>query len=220
MEKNREIFQRLPFWEKLTEEQKAYAIQHGSVRHYGKDSLIYDGGSVCLGMACVLKGSIRVSLLSEEGREITLFRLEQGEPCVLSASCVISQITFETCMTAEQDCDLLVIGAGAFRKLTEKSIYVKCFQYELMTERFSSVMWTMQQILFAKMDQRLAGYLVQEYDRTKSADIHMTQEQIAQQINSAREVVTRMLRRFAAEHLVKVKRGVITLLDVEGLRKI
>ncbi len=207
MEKNREIFQRLPFWEKLTEEQKAYAIQHGSVRHYGKDSLIYDGGSVCLGMACVLKGSIRVSLLSEEGREITLFRLEQGEPCVLSASCVISQITFETCMTAEQDCDLLVIGAGAFRKLTEKSIYVKCFQYELMTERFSSVMWTMQQILFAKMDQRLAGYLVQEYDRTKSADIHMTQEQIAQQINSAREVVTRMLRRFAAEHLVKVKRG-------------
>ena len=88
MEKNREIFQRLPFWEKLTEEQKAYAIQHGSVRHYGKDSLIYDGGSVCLGMACVLKGSIRVSLLSEEGREITLFRLEQGEPCVLSASCV------------------------------------------------------------------------------------------------------------------------------------
>ena len=92
--------------------------------------------------------------------------------------------------------------------------------YELMTERFSSVMWTMQQILFAGLDRRLAGFLVQEYDRTKDPRIRITQEQIARQINSAREAVARMLRRFMTEHLVEVSRGVITLLDIDGLRQI
>lgn len=171
-------------------------------------------------MTYVLKGRVRTYLLSEEGREITLFRLEQGDPCVLSAACVVSQITFDTQMEAEQDCDLLVIPSAVFQRLTEENIYVKCFVYELMTERFSSVMWTMQQILFAKIDQRLAGFLLQEYDRTNDPRIRMTQEQIAQQINSAREVVARMLRRFQSEGLVEPGRGVILLRDVEGLRKI
>lgn len=220
MTENLEMFRQLPFWEKLLEEQKESVMRSGRVRHYEKGSILFGSGSVCLGMVSVLRGSIRVSLLSEEGREITLFRLEQGDPCVLSAACVISQITFDTCMTAEQDCDLLVIGAGVFGRLAEENIYVKCFMYELMTKRFSSVMWTMQQILFAGMDQRLAGFLVKEYDRTKSSRIPMTQEQIAQQINSAREVVARMLRRFASEHLVEIRRGEILLLDVDGLREI
>lgn len=210
----------LPFWEHLEYAQKRYAEDHAVFRHYGKGSMIYSSGRLCLGMACVQKGSVRVYLLSEEGREITLFRLEKGDPCVLSAACVISQITFDTYMEAEQDCDLLVIPAAAFRQLTEENIHVKCFVYELMTERFSSVMWTMQQILFAGLDRRLAGFLVQEYDRTKDPGIRITQEQIARQINSAREAVARMLRRFMTEHLVEVSRGVITLLDIDGLRQI
>lgn len=210
----------LPFWEHLEHAQKKYAEDQAVFRHYGKGSMIYSSGSLCLGMACVQKGSVRVYLLSEEGREITLFRLEKGDPCVLSAACVISQITFDTYMEAEQDCDLLVIPAAAFRQLTEENIHVKCFVYELMTERFSSVMWTMQQILFAGLDRRLAGFLVQEYDRTKDPRIRITQEQIARQINSAREAVARMLRRFMTEHLVEVSRGVITLLDIDGLRQI
>lgn len=215
-----ELLSGLPFWEHLEESQKEYIIHHTMVHHYEKGSMIYSSGSMCLGMTCVLKGSIRVYLLSEEGREITLFRLEQGDPCVLSAACVVSQITFDTHMTAEQDCDLLVIRAAAFRQLTEENIYAKCFVYELMTARFSDVMWTMQQILFAGLDRRLADFLIREYDRTGSRKIRMTQEQIARQINSAREVVARMLRRFIAENLVEVSRGVITLRDVEGLRQI
>ncbi len=215
-----DVLLNLPFWERLNEKEKEYTARNASVRHYEKDSLLYGSGGVCLGMACVLKGKIRVSLLSEEGREITLFRVEEGDSCVLSASCVISQITFDTQMTVEEDCDLLIINSGAFGRLTEQNIYVKCFMYEQMTERFSSVMWTMQQILFARMDQRLAGFLLQEYDRTKNVKIRMTQEQIALQINSAREVVARMLKRFIADGLVEVGRGVIILRDIESLRKI
>lgn len=215
-----DVFLNLPFWEQLSEMEKEYTTRNASVRHYEKDSLLYGSGGVCLGMACVLKGKIRVSLLSEEGREITLFRLEKGDSCVLSASCVISQITFDTQMTVEEDCDLLVVNSGAFGRLSEQNIYVKCFMYEQMAERFSSVMWTMQQILFARMDQRLAGFLLQEYDRTGNMKIRMTQEQIALQINSAREVVARMLKRFIADGLVEVGRGVIILRDTEKLREI
>ncbi len=215
-----DMFSTLSFWEHLEDVQKEYTADHAVIRYYEKGSMIYSGGSICLGMACVLEGSIRVYLLSEEGREITLFRLEQGDPCVLSAACVISQITFDTHMEAEQDCALLVIPAAVFRQLTEENIYVKCFMYELMTERFSSVMWIMQQILFAGLDRRLAGFLVREYDRIGNPRLRITQEQIAQQINSAREVVARMLRRFMSEGLVEMSRGVIILRDVERLRQI
>lgn len=215
-----EMLSRFPFWDKMEEKQKEYAVNHAIVRHYEKGSAIFGSGNVCLGMVCVLKGSIRVSLLSEEGREIMLFRLEEGDPCVLSAACVISQITFETHMTADRDCDLLIISSVAFRRLTEENIYVRCFMYELMMERFSSVMWTMQQILFAKFDRRLAGFLLQEYEKTGSLQIRMTQEQVAQQINSAREVVARMLRRFVSDGLVEIRRGTILLRDIEGLRMI
>lgn len=216
----KERLSQLSFWEKMEEKQKEYAVSHATVRHYKKGAAIFGSGSVCLGMVFVLKGSIRISLLSEGGREIMLFRLEEGDPCVLSAACVISQITFETHMTADRDCDLLIISSVAFRHLTEENIYVKCFMYELMMERFSSVMWTMQQILFAKFDQRLAGFLLQEYEKTGSLQIRMTQEQVAQQINSAREVVARMLRRFVSDGLVEIRRGTILLRDIEGLRMI
>lgn len=215
-----DILTGLPFWKHLEPAQKTYVQRHAVMRHYEKGSVIYASGSVCLGMTCVLKGRVRAYLLSEEGREITLFRLEAGDPCVLSAACVVSQITFDTQMEAEQDCELLVIPAAAFQQLTKENIHVKCFVYELMTERFSSVMWTMQQILFAKIDQRLAGFLLEEYDKSGNPAVRMTQEQIAQQINSAREVVARMLRRFQAEGLVETSRGVILLRDVERLRRI
>lgn len=211
---------KLPFWKELNQSQKEYLLNNTSIRHYNKGTSIFSCDSSCLGMTYVIKGSIRVYILSDEGREITLFRLKKEEPCVLSASCVISQITFDTHMDAEQDCDLLVINSSALKKITEENIYAKCFMYELMTNRFSSVMWTMQQILFEKLDRRLAVFLLQEYDKTKSTEIHMTHEQIAQQINSAREVVARMLKSFAADGLVEMKRGAVILKDTESLRKI
>ena len=139
---------RLPYWGNLTEAERDAVARHAVIRRYPAGSVLHSGGSACLGMIFVLGGSLRTYLLSEEGREITLFRLAAGDPCVLSAACVVSQLTFDTQMEAETDCDLLIVGAAVFKRLTEENIYVRCFLYELATERFSSVMWTMQQILF------------------------------------------------------------------------
>lgn len=214
------ILSKLPFWGDLSETQKKYIEQNTIIRHYEKGSSIFSQGNSCLGMTYIIKGSIRVYINSEQGREITLFRLKEDDPCVLSASCVISQLSFETQMEAEESCDLLIINSSAFRHITDENIYVKCFMYELMTKRFSSVMWTMQQILFSKFDSRLAAFLINESEKTNSMEIHMTQEDIAKQVNSAREVVARMLKRFAADGLIKLRRGNIIINDIHSLRKI
>lgn len=92
--------------------------------------------------------------------------------------------------------------------------------YELATERFSSVMWVMQQILFYGFDRRLATFLLNEYRRTGATSIRMTQEQIAQNVNSAREVVARMLKQFASDGLIENRRGVIVLKDIGGLENL
>ena len=176
--------------------------------------------SACLGMILVLEGEARAYILSEEGREITLFRLHAGEPCVLSASCVISRLTFDTHIVAETGCTVLVIGPDAFSSLTDRNIYVRCFMYELATEHFSAVMASMQQILFMRYDRRLAMFLLEEHERTNSCEIRMTHERIAQNTSSAREVVARTLKRFSTQGLVELRRGSIMLKDIGGLKKI
>ena len=213
------LLKNLPFFEHLSDDEKKQADSYSSVREYKKGSLIHSGGSECLGMIMLISGEIRTYILSEEGREITLFRLYPKDTWVLSASCVISQITFDTHMTAEADCSVLVLSSGFFSALCEKNIYARCYMYELLTERFSSVMWTMQQILFKGFDRRLAAFLISEYERTGLKQIKMTHEQIAQHTSSAREVVARMLKRFAADGLVEVKRGLITLKDTDALKR-
>ena len=177
----------LPFWSSLTEQEQETLRQSAFVRHYEKGAFIHSSDNECLGMLSVLSGEIRTYLLSEEGREVTLFRLYPGELCVLSASCVISQITFDTQMTAGMDTEVLIIPANVIAALKEKNLYVRCFLYELATKR------------------------------TGSDTIRMTHEQIAQHISSAREAVARMLKGFSEDGLVELRRGAITLRDTDGL---
>ncbi len=215
-----EALRALPYWERLPTAQREFVAAHAAIRQYAKGEIVHGYGNACLGTVQVLCGSLRVYLLSEEGREITLFRLEEGEPCVLSAACVMRQITFDTYMVAESDCRLLVVSAAAFDRVAEENIYVKCFMYEVAAERFSAVMRAMQQILFCGLDKRLASFLTEMYEKTGSKRIDMTQSGIAVQISSAREAVARTLKRFEEEGLVRLSRGRVVLLDVEGLKKI
>lgn len=215
-----ELVQRLPYWNDLTADEQAAVAQTAVVRTYRKNEMIYGQGDLCLGMIYVLRGRIRVYILSEDGREITLFFVSKGESCVISAACVISQLRFETVMAAEEPTELLIVSAGDFQALAEYNLKVRCFLYELATERFSQVMWVMQEILFLRFDQRLAKFFVSEFEKTGEREIRMTQKEIAQQVNSAREVVARMLRQFSEDGLVELKRGCILLNDLDGLRRL
>lgn len=214
------ILNKLPFWTSLTEQEKEILRKSAVIRRYEKGSFIHSSDRDCLGMLFIISGEIRTYILSDEGREITLFRLYPNDLCVLSASCVISQISFDTQMTVRQDTEVLIIPPNITALLKEQNISVRCFLYEQATERFSEVMWAMQQILFKGLDQRLAAFLVEECERTNSNAVRMTHEQIAQNISSAREAVARMLKQFTQDGLVELKRREIIIKDTDGLKRL
>ncbi len=208
---------RFPFWNNLTEKEQEYIKTCSIIKEYKKGSYIHSGTDDCIGPSVILSGEARVCLLSEEGREITLYRLHENDCCILSASCVMDKITFDTHMIAQSDCTILVVMPGAFKKLSDGNIYVKSFVYELATERFSAVVWTMQNIIFKGLDRRLAGFLVSECKRTGKNELKMTHEEIAGYISSAREVVARMVKRFSEDGVIEQKRGVIRITDMDAL---
>lgn len=211
---------KLPYWCFLSEEEKTVLIQGTTCRVYHKNKYIYGFSDACFGMVYVCKGSIRVYMTSEEGREVTLFHISEGECCIMSASCVITGISLDVQLFAEEETEIMAVHSGTIQKLMDSNIYVKCFAYELATNRFSNVVWVMQEILFARFDVRMARFLLSVYEKTGGKKIQMTQEAIAREVNSAREVVARMLKQFASDNLIELKRGTIVLRDIDGLKKI
>jgi CRP/FNR family transcriptional regulator len=170
-------------------------------------------------MIHLLSGASRAYLLSDEGREVTLFRLEEDDDCIISAASVLAQINFESYMVVEQPASILVVPVKLFGDLCENNIHVRCFTYELATRRFSQVVAAIEQTLFSRLDKRLAKYLLETYEKTGIRDIRMTQEELARQVNSVRETVGRMLKRFAGEGLIENRRGTVVLKDLEKLEK-
>ncbi len=209
-----------PFWDKLTDSQKEYIIENSIETSFKKGNSLHGGDSDCIGVLIVKKGTIRTYMISDEGREITLYRLDDNEVCVLSASCILQTITFDVFVDAETDCEIIQINSAVFSKLSSSNIYVENYSYKLASERFSDVMWAFQQILFISFDKRLAGFLLDESIKTGSDVIHMTHEQIAKYLSSAREVVSRMLNYFSREQLVSLSRGGITLVDKQKLKEL
>ena len=211
----------LTFWDQLTPDEKRCLIENTQPAQYEKGTELRTGADNCIGMIIIRSGRLRVYMLSPEGRDITLFRVVQGEVCVLSASCVLNAITFDVCIDAESETNAFVLKTDIYQKLTENNIYVREFGYELATRRFSEVMWTMQQILFMSFNRRLALFLVGEMEKNNgSPKLELTHEQIAKYTGSAREVVTRMLNYFANDRIVSLSRGCITVIDKQKLEEI
>ena len=214
------IKSRLDFWDKLSESEINLLENNIANVSYNKGFNLHSTDSECLGVLLIKNGGLRVYILSEDGREITLYRLSPGDVCVLSASCIINSITFDVHIDAESDTDAYLINIGAFSKLSNQNVYVENFAYKNTNERFSDVMWAMEQILFMSFDKRLAIFLLDEITKTNSNELHLTQEQIAKYIGSAREVVSRMLKVFQSEGILEQSRGSIHIIDKEKLREL
>lgn len=211
-----EIF---PFWSELPEGDKDYLCSYSVAMTYPRGSTVHDGDG-CSGVFFVRKGCLRVYMLSEGGKEVTLYRLHAGDMCMLAASCVIQAITFDVMVDAEENTECYTIDGAAFQTVSEKNPKVKIFALETAVSRFSDVMWVMQQILFMGVDTRLAIFLLDEASRTGSDTISLTHEQIAKYMASAREVVSRMLKYFANEGIVEASRKGVRILDKARLREV
>lgn len=207
-----------PVWNKLTAAQQEALHRSTREKQVKKGALLHADGQDCTGLLIVRQGQLRAYILSEEGREVTIYRLVEGDVCLFSASCMMRSIQFDVTVEAERDTALWVVPAEAYRGLMEQSAAVANYTNDLMGSRFSEVMWLMEQIMWRSFDQRLAQFLLQESALEESDLLPLTHERIAAHLGTAREVVTRMLRYFQGEGMVRLARGSVELTDVSKLK--
>ena len=207
-----------PFWESLSNVEKDVIEKAVFTEKYNKGMLMHRTEDSCKGLITVISGQLRTYILSEEGREVTLFRVNAGEVCVLSASCLMDTITFDVLIEATIDTEVLVLPSAILNQVMQQNTQVELFLYKSATEKFSDVVWTMQQILFLKIDQRVAQFLWDEMVQKNSMTLSLTHDEIARFIGSAREVVTKVLKYMVKEQVLELKRGTVIILDKEKLR--
>ena len=207
----------LPFWKDLKESEKK-EITEKTIRHfYENRQNIHGGFGDCTGIIAVKSGRLRVYLLSEEGKEVTLFRLLENEVCLLSASCIMKNISFDIYIDTECATEIFITSASCYDKIAKENPAVENFMRELVSMRFYETMWAMEQILFMKFDKRLAIFLLDQAKLEKGDTITLTHEQIAGHLGSAREVVSRMLKYFSNEGIISLSRRDIKIIDRKKL---
>ena len=210
----------LYFWDKINKSQKSKIIENTISIKYLKGENIYNPNKECLGIILIKKGELRTYILSEDGKEITLFRLNDNDICILSSSCILKNITFDVYIDCEKETEVLLINSATFSELVTESVYIENFILRNTVDKFSNVMWTIEQILFMKLDTRLAIFLLDESIKLNTTRIKITHEQIGKYIGSAREVVSRMLKYFEQENIVSLSRGTIEIVDKDKLKKL
>ena len=208
----------LPVFDKLTKSQQDTLTSSSFVRKFGKGELLHNGSQNCTGLLLVLSGQIRAFTISDDGREITMYRLFERDICLFSASCIMNSIQFDITVTAEKETKVLVIPSEVYKSIMDVSAPLANYTNEVMASRFSDVMWLMEQIMWKSLDKRVAAFLLEESTIENTSELKITHEIIANHLGSHREVITRMLRYFQSEGMVKLSRGTVTITDEEKLR--
>ena len=206
-----------PVWAQLSAQQQNKLSAGTVARNVKKGSALHSGSSECTGLLLVREGQLRAYILSDEGREVTLYRLFDRDICLFSAACIMRSIQFEIMIEAEKDTSLWVIPAEIYQGIMAESAPLSNFTNEIMASRFSEVMWLMEQIMWKSFDKRLADFLLEESALEGSAVLKLTHDAIAKHMGTAREVVTRMLRYFQSEGMVKLSRGNVEITDENAL---
>ena len=215
-----EFSQCFPIWNKLNAEQQQRLRDVTELQKIPKGAVVHDGSPECKGMVLVKSGQLRAYLLNEEGREVTICRFFDMDICLFSASCVMPNMMFDVFIEAEKDTEIWVIPACLYQNLMDESLPLSNYSHALITNHFSEVMWLMEQIMWKSFDKRLAGFLVEESRIEETTALKITHEKIAAHLGTAREVVTRMLRWFQSDGMVKLTRGTVELLDPKGLENL
>ena len=215
-----DLEQLIPFWKDLTPEQQQTIKGSAQWRSAPKGTVLHRGEDDCLGLVIIASGLLRAYIVSDEGKEVTLYRLFERDMCLFSASCMMRDIQFDIHIEVERDAEFWVIPAPVYQQLMDTSLPVLKYTNSLMATRFSDVMWLIEQIIWKSFDKRLAGFLLTEQEVEGSSQLTITHDRIASHLGTAREVVTRMLRYFQAEELVKLSRGSITIVNPQGLEEL
>ena len=209
-----------PIWDRMTREHQNRIAQVIDFQKVKKGTIIHDGSPDCLGMLLVKNGQLRAYLLNEEGREITICRFFEMDICLFTAACVMPNMQFDIFIEAEKDTEIWVIPACLYKNLMDESLVVANYAHDLITNHFSELMWLMEQIMWRSFDKRLAKFLLEESSLEESDSLKITHEKIANHMGTAREVVTRMLRYFQSEDMIRLTRGTVDIKDRKRLVKL
>ena len=207
-----------PIWDKLTVDQQQRISEVTEFKKIRAGTVLHDGSPDCLGLILVRSGQLRAYMLSEEGREITISRFFEMDMCLFSASCVMPNMQFDIFIEAEKDSEVWIIPACLYQNLMDESLALSNYSHDLITNHFSEVMWLMEQIMWKSFDKRLAKFLLEEANVEGTDSLKITHEKIANHMGTAREVVTRMLRYFQSEGMVKLTRGAVELTNRKALK--
>ncbi len=206
-----------PVWETLTDAQRTCILSGLAERTVGKGTVLHNGSADCTGLLVVKSGQLRAYILSDEGREITIYRLFDRDICLLSASCIMQSMQFDVTVEAEKDSVFWMIPAEAYQRIMKESAPLANYTNEIMAARFSEVMWLMEQVMWKSMDKRVAAFLLEESAIEGGDRLNITHETIANHLGTHREVITRMLRYLQSEGMVRLSRGAVELLDEKKL---
>ncbi|MEA4914226.1 MAG: Crp/Fnr family transcriptional regulator [Christensenella sp.] len=203
----------LPIWKQLTKEDQQALESAAMFRSVPKGTIVHNGTADCIGVLVIKSGQLRSYIVSDEGKEVTLYRLLERDICLFSAACMMSSIRFEVTIETEKDSEIWLIPTDTYREVMERSAPLANYTCQVLASRFTEVMWLMDQILFKRFDTRLATFLLEESVIEDCDTLDITHEKIANHMGTAREVVTRMLKYFQEEGMVTLSRGGVTIID-------
>ena len=209
-----------PIFDKLTPTEQEELSRAAYKRTAPAGTLLHNGSDMCLGLLVIRSGQLRAFITSDEGREVTMYRLFDRDICLLTASCVMNNIQFDITITAEKESEFWIIPPNVYKNLMDRSAVVANYTNQIMAAHFTEVMWLMEQIMWKSFDKRLANFLLEESNLEETSSLKITHEKIANHMGTAREVVTRMLRYFQSEGMIKVVRGGIEILNEDALAEL
>ena len=214
------IIETLTFFKDLNQEQQKLLLENISSFNYCKGDVILSPMYECIGVLMVKSGQLRVYIISEDGREITLYKLEAGDACVLSAACLLQSISFDVYIESVEDTEVYLLNISTFSRLIRENVVVENFSLKNVVSKFSDIMAGMEKIIFSSIESRLRDFLLIELESSSDKSIRFTHEEIASYIGSAREVVSRTLKSFANKGLIEQKRGQIKIINKKALENI
>lgn len=217
---NLELQEIFPFWEKLTTKEQEELQQSIVETTCPKGMLLHYGGRECAGVQIIRSGQARVFVTSLHGGEITLFRLVEGDVSILSAACMMKGMDIELDMELEADSVICTIPKSVYKKIHDENTAVKDYTLEMISEKFSDVMWLFNQYVFSNVASRLAGAILEHRALAGTDTLTITHDALSRDLGTAREVVTRLLKQFQLDGMVKLTRGKIEVLDAGKLAKI
>lgn len=192
-------------------------MQNIIIRHMDKGTETTYDGDRCMGIEIVHSGQMKIFLTSPNGGQITLYRLVDGDICIFSAMSMLRNVQFNVTTQFEKDTELYIIPKSVYERISEDSPAVKDFTLELVAAKFSDVLWIMNQLVFSGMGARLANVIIEHCELENAYKLTITHDEIAKDLGTAREVVTRLLKQFQLDGLVKLSRGEIEVLDMPRL---